>query len=273
MSNPAPPVHLVDRGNGGPALVFVHGFSCSLNDWDLQVAHFVRSHRCIAIDLPGHGGSPRSAAPTIEGCAGAVAAALAGLGVEDAVLVGHSMGCRVISQTCLLQPERVRGLVYVDGSFIAGDPVETVARTEARVAGAGFDAFIEQAYREFHVVSTPAAVRDRVNAHRAHISADFSRPLVVDMVRWDVTRGRTTLAAIAAQRVPVLAIQSTVFDADLNRVAVTPGTLSPFSGLLSGALPDLEIATIPAGHFPMLESPEATNRAIAGLVRRIGAAA
>ena len=270
MSEQTLSTHCIDRGQGEPTLVFVHGFSCGLSDWEHQVAHFSATHRCIAIDLPGHGGTPPYGEPSIEGCADAAAATMQALGVKAAVWVGHSMGCRVISQVCRDHPDLVCGLVYVDGSFIDGeDPAEVVSRTEARMAGEGFEAFLEQAYRDFHVATTPAAVRDRIDAHRARIIPSFARPLVVDMVRWDVTRGRETLATLAARGTPVMAIQSTVFDANLNRTAIAPGTLSPFSQRVRAALPGATITTIPAGHFPMLEDPAATHRAIAAFLERL----
>lgn len=271
MPTPNAPLALTDRGHTLPALVFVHGFSCGRTDWELQLEHFAGTHRGIAVDLPGHGDSPRASPPTIAGCARAVRATIDALGLREVVLVGHSMGCRVISQVCRDDPAGVRGLVYVDGSFIDGDPAAAVAHAEAQVAGPAFEAFVERAYREFHVASTPHEVRARVDAHRERIEADFARPLVVDMVRWDVTQGRAALAAIAMHRTPAIAIQSTVFDRDLRRVPVAPGGRSPFSALLVERLPGVTIETIPCGHFPMLEAPGPTNAAIEAFLARIGA--
>jgi len=129
---------------------------------------------------------------------------------------------------------------------------------------------VERVYREFHVASTPADIRARIDAHRDRIEADFARPLVVDMVRWDVTQGRAALAEIAAARTPATAIQSTAFDGDLRRVPVAPGTRSPFSTLLADTLSGVTIETIPCGHFPMLEAPLQTNAAIEAFLARIG---
>lgn len=196
------PTRFTDVGRGEPALVFVHGFSCSRADWDRQVERFSGERRCIAIDLPAHGASPRAAHASIEGCAQAVDATLEGLGVREVVLVGHSMGCRVVSATWRRRPARVRGIVHVDGSFMGGDADAFVERISARIDAEGIEPFIDAIYRDFFVEGTPEAVRAFVDARRGDLPRDVARALVLDMGRWDGLHARATLASVT---VPVLA--------------------------------------------------------------------
>jgi pimeloyl-ACP methyl ester carboxylesterase len=263
-SHSAPFVHATDTGRGAPALVFVHGFSCSHADWAPQVQALSATHRCIAIDLPGHGRSAAPAEPGIAALGAAVNATLDALDVHDAILVGHSMGCRVISEAFDRSRSRVRGLVYVDGSFIEGEPAAIVTATEAKIDALGIEAFLAGLYRDFHVEATPQAVRDAVDARAGDIDRAFARRLVVDMVRWDSTRARAVLRTID---VPVLAIQSTVFDTELNRVPVQAGELTPFSRAVLETVPRARIETIACGHFTMLEAPQETNALIERFVR------
>ena len=51
-------MHFVRTGAGSPALVFVHGFACSLDDWRPQIEHFEQSHTVVACDLRAHGRTP-----------------------------------------------------------------------------------------------------------------------------------------------------------------------------------------------------------------------
>jgi pimeloyl-ACP methyl ester carboxylesterase len=51
------PSYYESTGMGEPALLFVHGFCLSHEDWDIQVDRFRASHRVIVCDLPGHGRS------------------------------------------------------------------------------------------------------------------------------------------------------------------------------------------------------------------------
>jgi pimeloyl-ACP methyl ester carboxylesterase len=263
----AAPAHATDQGRGAPALVFVHGFSCSRTDWAPQVSALSATHRCIAIDLPGHGDTPACAEASIAALGASVNATLDALGARDVVLIGHSMGCRVVSEACDRDPARVRGLVYVDGSFIEGDPAAIVAATEAKIDALGIEPFLAGLYREFHVDATPQAVREAVDAHLGHIDRAFARRLVVDMVRWDSTRARAVLRSIGR---PVLAIQSTLFDTELNRVPVRAGELTPFSRALLDCVPGARIETIACGHFTMLEAPERTNALIGAFVGGLG---
>jgi len=263
--SPVPlPVHATDDGRGAPALVFVHGFSCSHTDWAPQVSALSVGHRCIAIDLPGHGRSPEPAEAGIAALGAAVNATLDALGLDDVVLVGHSMGCRVISEAFDRSRGRVRGLVYVDGSFIEGEPAAIVAATEATIDALGIEPFLAGLYRDFHVAQTPQAVRDAVDARAGDIHRAFARRLVVDMVRWDSTRARAVLGTID---VPVLAIQSTLFDTELNREPVRAGELTPFSSAVLETVRGARIETIACGHFTMLEAPQETNALIERFVR------
>jgi pimeloyl-ACP methyl ester carboxylesterase len=76
-------------GHGDP-LVLVHGLFDSSEGW-VELAR--RTGRpCVAVDLPGFGGSDLPAAPRIASYAADVAVALDKLGVEHATLVGHSLG-------------------------------------------------------------------------------------------------------------------------------------------------------------------------------------
>jgi len=80
----------------GPPIVLVHCYSCSLHWYDRLAPILARAHRVIRVDLLGHGGSEKpSSGYGIEEQAALVAGALDRLGVEGAVVVGHSMGFSV----------------------------------------------------------------------------------------------------------------------------------------------------------------------------------
>lgn len=60
------PVRYEVLGDGTPALVFVHGWSCDRRYWDGQVGYFADRHRVVAIDLAGHGESGLVLQPQVE---------------------------------------------------------------------------------------------------------------------------------------------------------------------------------------------------------------
>jgi pimeloyl-ACP methyl ester carboxylesterase len=112
-------VHYENRGSGREALVFVHGWCCSINFWSGQTSAFEAKTRVIAIDLPGHGKSDKpQVVYTMDLFARAVDTVLRDAGVDRAVLVGHSMGTPVIRQFYRKHPSKTLSLVIVDGSLL-----------------------------------------------------------------------------------------------------------------------------------------------------------
>jgi pimeloyl-ACP methyl ester carboxylesterase len=68
-------------------------------------------------------------------------------------------------------------------------------------------------------------------------------------------------AAFAALRVPVLAIQSTTRNAQLQRTALKPGDASPWLDYVRSKGARVEIVP-DTGHFTQLEAPERVNQLI-----------
>src|SRR4051812_5311544 len=143
-------MHFTRAGRGSPALVFVHGFACSLEDWHFQLSEFQQNHEVVACDLRGHGKTPgRPQECSIEHYGGDVAALVNNLELESCVLVGHSMGCRVVLEANRLIPDKVAGLVLVDGSRNAtGDPDLAEAGARATVEKMGYPTFAETLFRQ-----------------------------------------------------------------------------------------------------------------------------
>ncbi|WP_201445574.1 alpha/beta fold hydrolase [Belnapia sp. F-4-1] len=126
-----PPQHLVEangvklrfveRGSGDPPVVLLHGDGSMIEDFatsgllDLSAG----AHRVLAFDRPGYGHSerPRARKWTPEAQAEVLAAALAQLGVERPIVVGHSWGTLVALALALDHPAAVSGLVLVSGYY------------------------------------------------------------------------------------------------------------------------------------------------------------
>jgi len=91
-------LHYVGRGQG-PAVVLLHGNGMTLQDVEASgvLGLAAEHHRVLAFDRPGFGYSsrPRSTLRTPAAQADVIARALVQLGVERAVVVGHSWGAMV----------------------------------------------------------------------------------------------------------------------------------------------------------------------------------
>lgn len=122
-------IHYRDEGDPSkPTLVLLHGFLQSLEVWNPFLLHLMRSLRVVTIDLPGHGYSaPLGPVSTMEGMAEAVHAVLLHCGVEQCVLVGHSLGGYVALAYAEKHPYFLRGLGLMH-SHALPDTAETLER-------------------------------------------------------------------------------------------------------------------------------------------------
>lgn len=110
-------------------VVLIHGFAADLNSWRGLFAGASLGHPILALDLPGHGNSPRVVPESIDDIAASVEATLASLGVTSCHMVGHSLGGAVATVTAARGVVDVRSLLLissgglgpqVNGAFITG---------------------------------------------------------------------------------------------------------------------------------------------------------
>ncbi len=99
-------------GRGERAIVLIHGAGGNHLHWPAALRRLPDA-RVYAIDLPGHGRSDGPGRTSIEEYAADVVGFLDGVGLERAILVGHSMGGAIAQTVALRYPERVAGLVLV----------------------------------------------------------------------------------------------------------------------------------------------------------------
>ncbi|MBB4095722.1 acetoin dehydrogenase dihydrolipoyllysine-residue acetyltransferase subunit [Ochrobactrum pecoris] len=110
-------------------IVLLHGFAADLNSWRGLFAGASLGHPILAIDLPGHGNSPRTVPESIDDIAIAAETTLASLGVTSCLLAGHSLGGAVATIVAARGVVDVRSLLLissgglgpqVNGAFIKG---------------------------------------------------------------------------------------------------------------------------------------------------------
>lgn len=109
-------VHYRDEGrNNSKTLVLLHGFMQNLDVWSSYVLTYMHQLRVITIDLPGHGHTAVfSGVHSMDFMAKVVKRVLDEAGVEQCVMVGHSMGGYVALAFADLFPFTLRGLGLVN---------------------------------------------------------------------------------------------------------------------------------------------------------------
>ncbi|SDF24146.1 alpha/beta fold hydrolase [Limimaricola pyoseonensis] len=105
------------RADGRP-IVFAHGFGCDQSMWRQVAPAFEDRHHVVTYDLTGMGGSDLAAYDMdryadLEAHAADLNAILEELDLEDAVLVGHSIGATIALLAAEMAPNRVSQLALV----------------------------------------------------------------------------------------------------------------------------------------------------------------
>ncbi len=250
-------------GSGAPPLVFVHGFACDHDDWKPQVEFFQTTHTVITCDLPGHGTSEQSPDHcSIESFGADLAALLAALELPPAVLIGHSMGCRVVLQAYLDAPDRVAGLILVDGSCVGeNDPQAAMDRTQQHIANVGFATMAQGLFAEMFLHNSDPALKERIIQRALKLPEAVGSPLFTRLVGWDASKMNPTLSQVT---VPMCVLQSTYFNSERVRVSLQPSDRTPWMEQVRHHIPSAHIDVISdIGHFPMLEAADVVNQKMA----------
>jgi pimeloyl-ACP methyl ester carboxylesterase len=259
-------VHYKTMGRGQPVFVLLHGFGASVFSWHKVMEPLSQFGTVIAFDRPAFGLTERplewtGANPYSSASAVSLTVALMdALGVERAILVGHSAGGTVALATALRHPDRVQALVLEDPAVYAGGGarggfVRFLLRTpQARRIGPLFARLIqtwgEDALRLAWHDPTRITEVDR---------AGYRKPLQVenwDRALWEFTAAAEPLELdrqLDAVRVPTL-----VLTGDDDRI-VPAGQSVRLAGEIAGA----RLVIVPeCGHIPHEERPDEFLRVV-----------
>jgi lipase len=105
-------------GEGTDPVVCLHGITAQHRAFNAAARYLGPSRGLVGVDLRGRGDSDKpESGYGLETHASDVIRVLDHLGLDQAILVGHSMGAFVALKTALASPDRVRALVLVDGGW------------------------------------------------------------------------------------------------------------------------------------------------------------
>jgi pimeloyl-ACP methyl ester carboxylesterase len=111
--------HLLDWGGQGGWIVCLHGLASQAHIWDLVAPRLSDTFHVVAIDQRGHGLSDKpDSGYDFATIASDLDAILNALQIDRAILIGHSWGGNVALQYAVDHPDRVGGLVMIDGGFL-----------------------------------------------------------------------------------------------------------------------------------------------------------
>lgn len=106
-------MHFISSGEGS-VVILIHGLFGNLDNLKGLAKHLESSHKVIRVDVPNHGLSPHWDAMDYPKLGQAILALMADNNIEQAHLVGHSMGGKIAMAAALASPEKVTSLVVAD---------------------------------------------------------------------------------------------------------------------------------------------------------------
>jgi pimeloyl-ACP methyl ester carboxylesterase len=110
-----------DWGGDGPPVMALHGLASSAHWYDLVAPYLRDQFRIVAPDQRGHGKTTQASSGYDWGTlAGDITRLMDHLGIAKASVFGHSWGGHVASNLAVRHPDRVQGVVLIDGGFQDG---------------------------------------------------------------------------------------------------------------------------------------------------------
>jgi len=109
-------LHTLTFGGGGPALLVLPGITSPAAVWDFVAEPLAREHTVSVLDLRGRGRSPApdGSRHTLAEYSADAAAVIEGLALERPVVVGHSLGARILAALAVDRPDLVGTAILVD---------------------------------------------------------------------------------------------------------------------------------------------------------------
>src|SRR5829696_5723245 len=149
-------------GEGPDPVVCLHGITAQHRAFNAAARHLGPSRGLVGVDLRGRGDSGKPDSGYGLGAHAAdVVRVLDHLGLESAVLVGHSMGGFVALQTALAFPERVRALVLLDGGWPRVESPQREMTEEEKQVAAALEEGLARAFKRLDMTfESPEAYLD-----------------------------------------------------------------------------------------------------------------
>jgi pimeloyl-ACP methyl ester carboxylesterase len=249
---PGPRGHLRvdDGGHGGVPVLFLHGGAARLEQWAPALERQRRRRRAAALDLRGHGGSgpPRDGDDALEAMAEDVLAAADALGLDRFVLVAHSYGTAVAAAFAAARPDRLAGLLLVDGGVWIPTPAD-VELLRQGFRPARYAAFVEGWFEPLLVSARPATRAEVLASLRATPRRVFAAAMYGSM-------GFDPRPALATFAGPKLAIAAAALDGPM---------------MLQQAVPDLPTTLLEGvSHWLMLDAPDAFDGRLEAFLAQVG---
>lgn len=254
-------LYYVEAGRGEPVLLIM-GFGGDHLAWGMQVPVLAERHRVIAFDNRGAGQSDAPDHPyTTRTMADDAAGLLAALGVEQAHVIGLSMGGMIAQELALNHPARVRTL-QLHATYARPDAYLRALMASWRTVRSALGR--EDALRAMAPwLFAPATYNERPGFVETVLQTALASPHPQSLTGF-LRQSEAVIAHDALDRLPAIRCPTLV------SVAEQDGLVPPrFSRELADRIPGAELVVIPrGGHVCLWEHADAFNDLCLGFLAR-----
>jgi pimeloyl-ACP methyl ester carboxylesterase len=257
------PLRVLQEGQGRDILM-IHGSPGILEDFDEQASRLRDSFRVTRYDRPGHGYSGDGGIYSLEYNARMALALADKLGLERAIVVGHSFGGSTALALARLKSPRVASIVVLDSAvYVPIRPVNPMYRFLRLPAfGLGLASVVPRSRTEATIgesITTEFKAAPPADAFRSTRMKVFSQPKVLHAIANEHSAGAAELARQNTHYGEIEIPVHVVAQRDDPARRETAERLQRETG--RGEL----LLVAPSGHFVQVEQPEA----VAELIRRV----
>ena len=262
----------VQRFGHGDPVVLIPGLSVGTWEWWETIRHLAPNHTVYALTLPGFDTRPAATAPLFARVTNDFWAFLESEKVVRPVIIGHSLGGTLGILLGEQHPERLRGIIAVDGMPIfpgmerltAEQRAATAAQITGQIAGQTRAQLLE--YEKGYMRSAGGVLDPALADQAAELESRSDPAAIAQWLREDI--GGDLRPDLAKISVPLLEIAP--YNApDLVGAPVQYSEdqkVQYYRSLLNGA-PRLQVISIaPARHFAMLDQPQRFLAAVDGFL-------
>lgn len=287
---PGVTLEVVDWGGEGTPLVLLAGGGSTAHSYDDFAPSLTDQFRVVGITRRGVGASVGSSPSRLRDHVDDVAAVIRALGMDRAVVVGHSFAGMELPLFGRRHPELCRGLVYLDAAYDYTDPELGRVLTEAAPRSApeptDDDLASVEAYRAWSMrIQEYAMPASEIRARRVlddsgaivGIAPSTSTEVAPRAPRWDdVSCPSLGLYPVVTPLEEWLPYYRERFDAlgpderaEADRYVEAYGAWTEAQRAVFGALPHNDVVEFPGrGHFFFLTHPEEVTSAVRAWVEQ-----
>lgn len=263
-------LHVTQYGSGSQTLIFIPGLTCGPWEWSGQIAHFASRYTIYALTLPGFDREPAIDGPLFPTTTADFWRLLDEKHITKPVIVGHSLGGTMGFMLATQHPERLAGVVSVDGLPIhplavvmpAASVKVMAARLAERMATMSPSQFAQ--FQRTSVLPSLVTSSQDVDAIAA-LAAKSDPPATGKWFEEDLTLDLRP--ALTQARIPILLLAPYQAAVDAQYHLPTIEAKRDFyAGIVQNA-PHVTVTMIPnSRHFAMYDQPQALTDDIAAFL-------